>query len=303
MLNYHFLYNQVHYVMINPVLLRSFNMLVETGHFTRAAQRLHMTQSGISQHVRKLEQQLGQDLLVRQGKQFHLTDAGSRLYLEGREILYSLAKLEQDVRSDSAHDGEIRIMSPGSVGLKLYPQLLGRQKLYPGLTIDYKFAPNASVEAAVLELEADIGLMTSRSSSEQIQCEAIGREDLLLVTCSTMTKPGWEQLLGAGFINHPDGAHHAQLLLSANYPEFQHHTQFQTRGFCNQISLILEPVSLGLGFTVLPAFATGAFSRPELIKAHPLANPVSEPLYLAVNRSRPLPTRVVSLIEQIKVWL
>ena len=79
--------------MINPVLLRSFSMLVETGHFTRTAERLHMTQSGVSQHVRKLEQLLGQDLLVRQGKQFHLTDAGNRLYFEGREILYRLAKL------------------------------------------------------------------------------------------------------------------------------------------------------------------------------------------------------------------
>jgi LysR family transcriptional regulator, transcriptional activator of the cysJI operon len=53
----------------------------------------------------------------------------------------------------------------------------------------------------------------------------------------------------------------------------------------------------------LPAFAIGAFPSPQLIKAHPLANPVSEPLYLGINRSQPLPTRVVSLIEQIKAWL
>jgi LysR family transcriptional regulator, transcriptional activator of the cysJI operon len=289
--------------MINPVLLRSFNMLVETGHFTRAAERLHMTQSGISQHVRKLEQRLGQDLLVRQGKQFHLTDAGSRLYLEGREILYSLAKLEQDIRTDPAHDGEVKIVSPGSVGLKLYPQLLELQRLHPGLTIDYRFAPNATVEASILELEADIGLMTSRSNLEQVQCDALGREDLLLVTCSTVEEVGWEQLLATGFIDHPDGAHHAQLLLSANYPEFQHHTQFEKRGFSNQISLILEPVSLGLGFTVLPAHAIRAFPSPQLIKAHRLANPISEPLYLGINRSRPLPARVLSLIEQIKLWL
>jgi LysR family transcriptional regulator, transcriptional activator of the cysJI operon len=289
--------------MINPVLLRSFNMLVETGHFTRAAEHLHMTQSGISQHVRKLEHQLGQDLLVRQGKQFHLTDAGNRLYLDGREILYSLAKLEQDIRLDPADEGEVRLMSPGSIGLKLYPQLLDLQKQHSGLTIDYRFAPNAAVEASILELQADIGLMTSRSDLEQIQCEIVGREELLLVTCSTMAEPDWEQLLEAGFINHPDGAHHAKLLLSANFPEFQHHTQFETSGFCNQISLILEPVSQGLGFTVLPANAIRSFHSPQLIKAHPLAAPISEPLYLAVNRSRPLPTRVVALIENIKAWL
>ncbi|MEE3118022.1 MAG: LysR family transcriptional regulator, partial [Pseudomonadota bacterium] len=66
--------------MINPVWLRSFCTLVEVGHFTRTAEQLHMTQSGVSQHVRKLEEQLALSLLVRQGKQFTLTDAGRRLY-------------------------------------------------------------------------------------------------------------------------------------------------------------------------------------------------------------------------------
>ncbi|MAT94271.1 MAG: LysR family transcriptional regulator [Halioglobus sp.] len=289
--------------MINPVLLRSFTILVETGHFTRTAERLHMTQSGVSQHIRKLEQQLGQDLIVRQGKQFHLTDAGNRLYQEGRNILYKLAELEQDLRTESADVGEIRLMSPGSVGLKLYPQLLDLQSENPGLSFDYRFAPNASVEAAILEMETDIGLMTSHSNLQQVQCKAIGRENLLLVTSSAMGEPGWEQLLQAGFIDHPDGAHHASLLLSANYPEFEHHTQFATRGFCNQIGLILEPVSRGLGFTVLPDHAIRAFPNPQLVKAHPLANPVSEPLYLVTNRSRPLPARAVAMIDRIEAWL
>lgn len=289
--------------MINPLLLRSFNMLVETGHFTRSAERLHMTQSGLSQQVRKLEQQLGKELIIRQGKQFQLTDAGHRLYREGKAVLYQLAQLEQGIRSDSAEEGEIRIMSPGSVGLKLYPQVLELQRQYPGLRFDYRFAPNATVEASLLELETDIGLMTSRSSLEQLQCKAIGREALLLATSSAMEEPSWEQLLDSGFINHPDGAHHANLLLGANFPEFEHYTQFEEKGFCNQIGLILEPVSLGLGFTVLPAHAIRAFPKPGLIKAHPLARPVSEPLYLGINRSRPLPKRVESLIEQIETWL
>lgn len=289
--------------MLNPVLLRSFSMLVETGHFTRTAERLHMTQSGVSQHIRKLEQQLGQDLIVRHGKQFHLTDAGKRLHLEGQRILYKLAELEQDLRTESADSGEIRFMSPGSVGLKLYPQLLDLQSQYPGLTFDYKFASNVTVEASILQMEADIGLMTNHSNFEQLQYKTISREELLLVTSSAIGEPSWEQLLEIGFINHPDGAHHANLLLGANYPQFEHYTQFETKGFCNQIGLILEPVSRGLGFTVLPDHAIRAFPNPQLIRAHTMANPVSEPLYLGTNRSLPLPARVVSMIEHIEAWL
>ena len=73
--------------MINPLWLRSFCTLVEVMHFTRTAKQLNMTQSGVSQHIHKLESLLEQPLLIRQGKHFSLTDAGERLYREGRELL------------------------------------------------------------------------------------------------------------------------------------------------------------------------------------------------------------------------
>jgi len=76
--------------MINPLWLRSFCTLVEIGHFTRTAERLHMTQSGVSQHIHKLEALLAAPLLLREGKQFTVTEAGERLYREAREILLSL---------------------------------------------------------------------------------------------------------------------------------------------------------------------------------------------------------------------
>lgn len=289
--------------MINPVWLRSFCTLVEVGHFTRTAERLHMTQSGVSQHVRKLEDQLRQDLLIREGKQFRLTDAGDRLYCEARLIIQSLSNLEQRVRDDPADEGLVRIMSPGSVGLKLYPHLLALQQQQPKLIIDFRFAPNDDIEQAIAEHEVDIGLMTCPSSLDSVSVEAIAEEALLLVTPKTLTKPSWPQLVALGFIDHPDGAHHAGLLLSANYPEFQHSNLFKPRGFSNQISLILEPVSMGLGFTVLPAYAVDAFQRPELVNTHRLTNPVSETLYLGTSREKFIPNRVRTVINEANKWL
>lgn len=289
--------------MINPVWLRSFCTLVEVGHFTRTAERLHMTQSGVSQHVRKLEDQLRQDLLIREGKQFRLTDAGDRLYCEARLIIQSLSNLEQRVRDDPADEGLVRIMSPGSVGLKLYPHLLALQQQHPKLIIDFRFAPNDDIEQAIAEHEVDIGLMTCPSSLDSVSVAAVAEEALLLVTPKTLTKPSWPQLVALGFIDHPDGAHHAGLLLSANYPEFQHSNLFKPRGFSNQISLILEPVSMGLGFTVLPAYAVDAFQKPELVNTHRLANPVSETLYLGTSREKFIPNRVRTVINEANKWL
>lgn len=289
--------------MINVAWLRTFCTLVEVGHFTRTAERLHMTQSGVSQHVRKLENQLDTPLLVREGKRFFLTDVGERVYQGGRKVIQELVTLEQRVGEDPPYEGKVRIMSPGSVGLRLYPHLLALQQQHPQLVIHYRFAPNADVEKAVAEDAIDFGFMTRVASHEEVSCRPVAVEELLLVTPANITNPDWEQLVKLGFIDHPDGTHHAGLLLGANYPEFKTSGVFESRGFSNQISLILEPVSMGLGFTVLPAYAVEAFARPQHIRVHRLPRPVSETLYLATRQEKPAPRRVITVIKEATRWL
>ncbi|MFV7785457.1 LysR family transcriptional regulator [Shewanella marisflavi] len=289
--------------MINPVWLRSFCTLVELGHFTRTAERLYMTQSGVSQHVRKLEEQLDAQLLLREGKQFSLTHAGRQLYQEGQEILLSLAKLEQGIKQDPPFAGLVRLMSPGSVGLKLYGELLDLQSAHPQLSLDYRFASNAGVETAIAALETDIGLMTRQPNLEEVEAQLIAKEPLLLVTPASKMPLTWTALQELGFINHPDGAHHAKLLLGANYPEFEQGEQLPSKGFSNQIGLILEPVSRGLGFTVLPTYAVEAFAHQGLISAHALEVEVSEPIYLCRRRQSVQPKRVDSVVGAIKELL
>ncbi len=189
------------------------------------------------------------------------------------------------------------------MGLKLYPQLLTLQQQYPQLVIDYRFAPNSDIERALTKHDIDIGFMTDISDDEGISCQSIAQEALILVTPAMTDEPSWETLIALGFVDHPDGAHHASMLLSANYSEFQHINDFKKKGFSNQIGLILEPVSRGLGFTVLPAHAVAAYANPELINSHRLPTPVSETLYLAVRRQQALPNRMQTVINEVKKWL
>jgi len=289
--------------MINPVWLRSFCTLVEVGHFTRTAENLHMTQSGVSQHVRKLEEHLGQQLLIRQGKKFSLTSTGYRLYQEGQKLILSLTDLEKRVNQDPSHEGIVKVASPGSVGLKLYPYLLGLQKHYPKLIVEYRFAPNSEVERLIAEHQVDIGLMTCLSTMSEVSLKPIAEEELLLVTPSGVLEPSWDQLVKLGFIDHPDGTYHAGQLLSVNYPEFQNSNQFKKSGFSNQINLILEPVSMGLGFTVLPSHAVGAFKECEKVKIHRLTNKVSETLYMGTHTNKFTSNRVITVMSETEKCL
>jgi len=72
---------------LDLTLLRTFVSVVETGGFTRAGERVHRTQSTISQQVRRLEESLGVALLDRGTRSVELTDEGERLLAYARRML------------------------------------------------------------------------------------------------------------------------------------------------------------------------------------------------------------------------
>ncbi|GGW79061.1 LysR family transcriptional regulator [Alteromonas halophila] len=262
-----------------------------------------MTQSGVSQHIKKLEEQLGTPLLLRDGKQFSLSDAGRKLYQEGQQILQALSNVAQHIGDDPAFEGTVRIMSPGSLGLKLYPHLLDLQVYHPQLSVEYRFAPNHDIENGVVSGDADLGFVTRPSDSPLLHCQPIAQEQLLLVTPASVAVPHWQDLCALGFIDHPDGDYHASLLLQPNYPQYKGSKTFTRKGFSNQIGLILEPVSRGLGFTVLPAYAVAAFDKSAQIRTHTLTTPVSETIYYCCRRGEALPRRLTTVLDEARKWL
>jgi len=81
--------------MFDPRLLRSFVAIADTGHFTRAAERLGMTQSTISQQLGRLEEQAGHALIDRAARPVRPTPMGERLLGHARRIL----QLDAEARS------------------------------------------------------------------------------------------------------------------------------------------------------------------------------------------------------------
>jgi len=73
--------------MLDTDQLRSFLAIVDTGSFTRAGERVNKTQSAVSMHVRRLEEQLGCALFVKQGRAARLTSEGERLIEFARRMM------------------------------------------------------------------------------------------------------------------------------------------------------------------------------------------------------------------------
>ncbi|WP_026960270.1 LysR family transcriptional regulator [Aliagarivorans taiwanensis] len=283
--------------MVSLEQLRTYCMLVETGHFTRTAERLAMTQPGVSQHIRKLEQHYATALLIREGKRFSLSEAGERVYQQARKTLDELGALEFQLSHDDPHSGKLRLASPGSLGLTLYPELLELQQRHPGLNVHYHFAPNHSIETMLGKRELDVGLMSREPQDASLQAEQIATEALSLVVPASFSGSAWQELLALGFIDHPDGQLYASRLLAANYQEFSEFEQLTVSGFVNNISSILEPVSCGLGFTVVPQFAVDAFANQQALRVIMLKQALAEPILWVTRRHHPLASRFATLKE------
>jgi LysR family nitrogen assimilation transcriptional regulator len=84
--------------MIDLRQLSYFIAVVEAKSVTAAAEVLHIAQPALSQHMQRLEQELGQQLLVRHSRGIEPTDAGFRLLDHARAILKSVETATHDVR-------------------------------------------------------------------------------------------------------------------------------------------------------------------------------------------------------------
>src|SRR5256885_17118198 len=97
--------------MLDLELLRSFVSVVDAGGFTRAGERVHRTQSTVSQQIRRLEEDVGQPLLNRSAKDVTPTEAGERLLSYARPLL-SLAEEARDLLARPGHEGAVRVGVP-----------------------------------------------------------------------------------------------------------------------------------------------------------------------------------------------
>src|ERR1700744_1053575 len=97
--------------MLDLELLRSFVSVVDAGGFTRAGERVHRTQSTVSQQIKRLEDDVGQPLLTRSGKDITPTEAGERLLSYARRLL-SLAEEARDVMARPDSQGAVRLGIP-----------------------------------------------------------------------------------------------------------------------------------------------------------------------------------------------
>src|ERR1700730_8862995 len=152
--------------MFDLELLRSFVSVVDSGGFTRAGERVHRTQSTVSQQIKRLEEDVGQPLLNRTAKDVTPTEAGERLLSYARRLL-ALAEEARDVVARPGHEGALRLGLPEDFAAYRLTKLLAAfSRSHPGLRLDVRADQSANLKRDLERGDLDLALF-KRAAGEK----------------------------------------------------------------------------------------------------------------------------------------
>ena len=139
--------------------LRYFVELVREMSFTRASEKLFVTQPTISKMIRNMEEELGQPLLNREGHSFTLTDSGQVLFARGQLILAQMQQLEAELADlQSLQHGRLALGIPPMVGHVYADLIRAYRSRYPKVELSIVEYGGRRIEQAVLEGELDLAI-------------------------------------------------------------------------------------------------------------------------------------------------
>lgn len=239
--------------------LHYFIVVAEELHFSRAAQRLCISQPPLSQQIRDLEDELGVKLFERTKRQVHLTEAG-KVFLERSYGV--LAQLEQAIAvTQQIGRGEVGRLAIGFVDTAMYTVLPEILKVFraqfPAVELRLHELTTAQQIQALHHKQVDIGIVRSAISEQSLSVECFLPESLVLALpqnhpFSAQTKVSLSTLASESFILFPANmgpVFYEQIMNMCQQAGFRPKVAQEAV----QMQTIVGLVAAGLGVAIVPA--------------------------------------------------
>ncbi|GLR60142.1 UNVERIFIED_ORG: DNA-binding transcriptional LysR family regulator [Rhizobium sophorae] len=140
--------------------LQTFIAIVDSGSFTKAADRVYKTQSAVSMQMRRLEERIGKQLFIKDGRGNRLTVEGEKLLNYARRII----RLNNEAIAafdDNRLEGMLRIGTPDDYADRYMPEIIGRfAKTHPNVELYIVCEPSVDLAERMHKGELDIALVT-----------------------------------------------------------------------------------------------------------------------------------------------
>lgn len=256
--------------------LRYFVQIARTGSVSGAAARLNVAQPALSRQLKKLEDELGVQLLVRHGRGVELTEAGAHLLGEAEDLIEHFTRTLNKVRAgDVIFAGQVVMGVPPTSGLLIVPQIYKTfRERWPEATLVAREGLSSSLEDWLVNRKIDIAVLHNPMPLEGVDLAPILSEHMVLVTA-----PGEDA--GAGPVAFrslteiplvlPSLPHSNRRLLERT--AIQHNIRLNVALEVDSIPLIKAMVKNGFGATI-QTFAGVAL---DVARGELLARPIERP--------------------------
>jgi DNA-binding transcriptional LysR family regulator len=162
--------------------LRTFLAVAEERSFSRAAAKIHRTQPAVSQAVRRLEADLGEELFDRSAKHGTLTEAGRMLQNYGQRLVRLAEEAESAVRElRDLRRGRVLVGANEAAVHTLLPLIARFQQRHPHIAIDVRRVPARQIAVEVQQGSLDFGALTFRPAESGLLEVRVGSDELVLL--------------------------------------------------------------------------------------------------------------------------
>jgi len=247
--------------------LEIIRAIADSGSFTAAGEKLHVSQSAISRQILLLEDELGEPVFHRIGRRIRITPAGEALLQLSHRVFQDLHDTVSGIsdKRDSLK-GTMRLVGGMTVCLYAFPALLAEvRRIHPSLDLKITVGSAERSIAMLRSGAGDLGLLTLPVEAGDLVSVPVLEEELLLITYAAHPLAQRPQITPADLHKQPFILFETGSITRRLVEEFftREHIEAQIVMETENVEIIKAMVRHGLGISIIPWQAAAADVRTK----------------------------------------
>ena len=287
--------------------LDAFCKVIELKSFTRAAEAMLLSQPTISEHIRSLEEELGQKLVDRLAREVEVTPAGKILYGYARKILQTRSEAVQAIEHYSGKlVGRIMLGCGTIPGTYILPELISEFRLqYPAIKATLSISSSRIISRKVLEGDLEFGVVGAKWNNNGLSWREIFSDELTLVVhpahpWASKKSVSLEDVTQEPFILRESESGTRKVFSKILGENGLKESNLQEVAEIGSTAAIKEAVKAGIGVSILSKRAVreaAECGRLALVAIH--GNRMQRPFYLIQRKNRELSPAASVFLEYL----